>query len=244
MKSFLKNYKSTPTILTWLVFVFPFGLFLMWKYAKWDKNVKWAITGFYAFLFVVVVVTDSFPSQKVTSPTNNQDTVQVTQEFPKTEPMQEKVEESKPAPTPEPVTATSSLDRITQIVNEKAGVSADVFSGDNFANDSNAPYDVIVNLPFDHSISSCFMAKSLSVDVVKALYMDATAREDISRVIITIPYYLRMSLGANDGVPMAEKNVFNGPTVYWDTLERLGLGEDETGKIENRTWGVYLDKCK
>lgn len=216
----------------------------MWRYAKWNKNVKWAITGFYAFLFIVVAITDSIQSQKVTSPTNNQNTVQVAQESPKTEPAQVKVEENKPTPTPVPVTETSSLDRINQIVANKTGVSADVFSGDDFANDSNAPYNVIVNLPFDHSISSCFMAKSLSVDIVKALYMDEVVRGDLSRVIITIPYYLRMSLGASDGVPMAKNNVFNGPTVYWNTLEQFGLGEDETGKLENRTWGVYLTKCE
>ncbi len=139
--------------------------------------------------------------------------------------------------------SSNPLEQINQIVLDKSGVSPEVYSGDEFANETNAPYEVFVNLPFDHSVSSCSMAKSLSVEVMKSLYTNDLIRPNISRVIVTVPNYLRVSLGASDGVPMVDNNAFNGPTVYWNTLEQLGLGENETGSLENRTWGVYLAKC-
>ncbi len=159
------------------------------------------------------------------------------------------VENQQAQPSENTINATeaelsdSSFERINEIVLSKAGVEPEVYSGDEFADETNPPYEVFVNLPFDHSVSNCFMAKTLSVEVLKSLYMDNVVRPDIDRVIVSIPYYLRVSLGASDGVPMAENNVFNGPTVYWNTLEQFGLGENETGSLENRTWGVYLAKC-
>ena len=62
--------------------------------------------------------------------------------------------------------------------------------------------------------------------------------------MITIPYYLRVSLGASDGVPMAEKGSFSGPTNFWTVMEQMGLGENESGEMKNRTWGNYLTKCE
>lgn len=40
-----KWYKSNFAIIGFLVVFFPVGLFLMWKYAKWNNKVKWVITG-------------------------------------------------------------------------------------------------------------------------------------------------------------------------------------------------------
>lgn len=39
-----KWYQSTLVIIASLVFIFPLGLFLMWKYASWNKIVKIVIT--------------------------------------------------------------------------------------------------------------------------------------------------------------------------------------------------------
>ena len=40
-------YKRTGWIVFWLVFFFPLGLFLMWKYSNWKKSVKGIVTAFF-----------------------------------------------------------------------------------------------------------------------------------------------------------------------------------------------------
>lgn len=47
-----KWYKKTGWIVFMLIFFFPVGLFLMWKYAKWNKFVKVAISVFFAILIL------------------------------------------------------------------------------------------------------------------------------------------------------------------------------------------------
>lgn len=42
-------YKRTGGIVFWLVFFFPVGLFLMWKYSNWKKIIKSAITAYFLF---------------------------------------------------------------------------------------------------------------------------------------------------------------------------------------------------
>ena len=42
-------YKRTGWIVFWLVFFFPVGLFLMWKYSNWKKIIKSAITAYFLF---------------------------------------------------------------------------------------------------------------------------------------------------------------------------------------------------
>jgi len=40
-----KWYEKKSTIILFLIFFFPVGLFLMWKYADWTKKHKWLVTG-------------------------------------------------------------------------------------------------------------------------------------------------------------------------------------------------------
>lgn len=52
-----KWYKKTWFIVLMLVFVAPLGIFLMWKYAKWNKIVKVVVTLFSAFIFLTALFT-------------------------------------------------------------------------------------------------------------------------------------------------------------------------------------------
>lgn len=45
MENNKKWYQKTPAIVACLIFFFPVGLFLMWKYASWTSRTKWIITG-------------------------------------------------------------------------------------------------------------------------------------------------------------------------------------------------------
>lgn len=53
-----KWYQKTGWIIFWLIFFFPVGLFLMWKYSSWKKPVK----GIVSFLFVLGALGSCFPS--------------------------------------------------------------------------------------------------------------------------------------------------------------------------------------
>ena len=60
----MKWYQKTWVIIAFLIFFFPVGLFLMWKYTNWDKKVKWSITGLFAFLIIVSLTT---PTTEISS---------------------------------------------------------------------------------------------------------------------------------------------------------------------------------
>lgn len=50
MENKKKWYKTNQGMILLLVFFFPAGLFLMWKYAGWNKKVKWIITSMFAYV--------------------------------------------------------------------------------------------------------------------------------------------------------------------------------------------------
>ena len=52
-----KWYQKTLGIVGLLILFFPLGLFLMWKYAEWDKKIKWIITGIFILLLIASSVT-------------------------------------------------------------------------------------------------------------------------------------------------------------------------------------------
>lgn len=54
METQIKWYQKTWGILALILLVFPLGLYLMWKYARWNITVKWAITG----LFVIGLISN------------------------------------------------------------------------------------------------------------------------------------------------------------------------------------------
>ncbi|MDS0525439.1 Ltp family lipoprotein [Clostridium sp. SHJSY1] len=48
----MKWYEKNVTIILFLVFFFPVGLFLMWKYGRWNKVAKIAISIFFALVLI------------------------------------------------------------------------------------------------------------------------------------------------------------------------------------------------
>lgn len=51
-----KWYQSNGAIVLLLVFFFPVGLFLMWKYALWPKAAKWILSGFFGLIILANAV--------------------------------------------------------------------------------------------------------------------------------------------------------------------------------------------
>lgn len=50
----MKWYQKTWVIILFLIFFFPVGLFLMWRYSNWNKVVKGIVTG----LFCILIITN------------------------------------------------------------------------------------------------------------------------------------------------------------------------------------------
>ncbi len=51
METKTKWYQRMSFIIALLVFFFPVGLVLMWKYTNWSKKTKWIVTGIVIFIF-------------------------------------------------------------------------------------------------------------------------------------------------------------------------------------------------
>jgi|GEM_PF-1318906 len=60
-----KWYKKPFGIIALLILFFPVGLFLMWKYTDWHKNIKWGITGFFALIVIWSIVSSALAKTPV-----------------------------------------------------------------------------------------------------------------------------------------------------------------------------------
>lgn len=214
-----------------------------------------------SIIFIIAIITFSMLAVLIAGPSKKKTEVQPQTEVKTTEKAENTptptplptltptpTETPKPSPTPKPtVFHTSVIENINSFIAEKyPNFEITIWNKDlNLASEGQTPYEIILNGSFNKTIASnCDEAKKLSYYMLETLYKDNDIRPTISRVMITIPGYLRVSLGANDGVPMAENNSFSGPTNFWSVMEKMGLGENESGEMKNRTWGVYLTKCQ
>ena len=87
----MRFYQKTWFIILSLLFFFPLGIFLMWRYAGWNKIVKGVITAIFAWVLYVGVTAPPPPPKDVAAETK-----------PAVKTEQPKVEEKKPEPKPVP----------------------------------------------------------------------------------------------------------------------------------------------
>lgn len=102
-----------------------------------------------------------------------------------------------------------------------------------------APYEVYV-IAGNGKIASCFYAKNVMFDIMKKLYSNATVKDKIARIMFTSWGHLRTSLGSEDGSKLDWATA--GPTNFWDVMMKVKPYEDETGPVNQRTWGVNIGK--
>lgn len=97
-----KWYKTNAGIIVLLILFFPVGLYLMWRYTQWNSKAKWAITGIFAFLTLVSMITNTSAehSSQLATPVP---TVQATHPAPTSTVMPKPTPTPIPTPTPEPV---------------------------------------------------------------------------------------------------------------------------------------------
>src|SRR5258708_21084667 len=165
-----KWHQGSLGIIATLVVFFPLGLFLMWKYAKWNKKVKWAVTCLFAFLLLSGAFTNKDQSK------GSQSAISVSP-----------VPTSTTQTPPNQQTKTAS-EKISEIVKTESGsqATASMFHGDKLTTDTNLPYEVIVNFDFNHTITDCQNAKTISYAILKALYKDTDIRQHLQLALITV----------------------------------------------------------
>ncbi len=106
-----KWYEKTPAIVLLLIFFFPVGLYLMWKYTKWAKGVKIGVSVL-AGIAVISVLTNPNTSQTNTT-TSNTDTKQETVKVePATESEQKPAEQPKPQEPAKPTITVSQRNAV------------------------------------------------------------------------------------------------------------------------------------
>lgn len=249
--------KTNLGVILLLIVFWPAGLFFMWKYTNWKPKIKWGITAVFAFLFLLgsIVIATSKPvsvSSQQEAISASDITAQPTSFAPTNTPKPTMQTTKAPTITPKPTikpTAVSKkiTEKINNLVSEKyPNFEVTIWNkNSDFASEGQIPYEVVLNGSFNKTVAtSCDGAKKLSYYILETFYKDSEIRPTLSRIMITIPYYLRVSLGASDGVPMEKNGSFSGPTNFWNVMENMGLGENESGEMKNRTWGNYLTKCE
>lgn len=213
------------------------------------KIIKWSFVVFAIFLFLGVLFGDNKSNKPKEIETIITPTASPQKQLTQTKVPTITPEPSKPTvtPTSSPALSESVVSKIEKVVlSQFKGFEVTVWDKDaRYGSKATPPYDVVLNTPLDKvTVSNCDEAKRLSYYTVETLYKDQEIGPKLGRVLVTFPYYLRVSLGSDDGIPMVTSGNFSGPTNFWTVMEKYGLGEKEIGNLSNRTWGVYLEKCK
>lgn len=120
MDSNKKWYQKTWAIVLLLVFFFPVGLFLMWKFTNWNKKLKWGITAFFIIMFIIGMVTDDTP-QTATTATQSENKQEAAQET--TSPT---ARPTKPKVTEASVDETAYTNKISEILENQASFMDEV----------------------------------------------------------------------------------------------------------------------
>lgn len=71
-----KWYQQTWGIVLLLVLFFPVGIYLMWRYAGWSKNVKIVVSVIFAIITVSIAMNPAEPKQEAKQETKTQTTAQ------------------------------------------------------------------------------------------------------------------------------------------------------------------------
>lgn len=109
-------YQGDAGAVLMLFLFFPVGLYLMWRYTRWNKTAKWIVTGIFAFLVVVNSIANAAasPASVTTNSTPQPTIAQVTptQVVIANNPIVKPTHAS--TPTPVPTTAPAQPDQPTQ----------------------------------------------------------------------------------------------------------------------------------
>lgn len=102
-------YENKSTVILWLIFFFPVGLYGIWKSSQFSDKTKWIVTGCFVVLMVISVATDK---KKERGEVSKQSSSQSSQSVAVTPP------QSSPQVVEQNPISWSEIDRIYNIRNE------------------------------------------------------------------------------------------------------------------------------
>lgn len=157
------------------------------------------------------------------------------EEQPKNETNEQIVNEEKT----ETVLTTDAFSAIKKAINTTGDYEVTIWTmDDNFAKtESTPPFEIIVNTSASQ-IQNCFDAKNKLFNVMKAVYDNSAIKGDVSRIKFTAWGQLKASLGSQDiGFDWST----SGPSNFWKALQQYKSYEDESGVLNQRTYGVRIN---
>ncbi len=104
-----KWYEKTPAIVLLLIFFFPVGLYLMWKYTNWAKGAKIGVSVLAGIVVIAVLANPSTPQTNNTA--SKEDTKQESTKV-ETRSEQKPAEEPKPQEPAKPTVTTSQKNAV------------------------------------------------------------------------------------------------------------------------------------
>lgn len=249
-------YKKWWGIIIALVIWPLFAIWYISQKTKWNNTAKgFAIIGVIVLAVLIyggdksvnkskqskVVVSENKPTQQEVV----QRPAQVAEDKETKEVSQAPAQTENPVKTEEvPVDPVAKIESNLKQVSDKFEITI-WDSKSNFAKSTTPPpYEVIVNAG-NGAIANCDSAKVVSFQIMKAVYSDSSIKDKISRVLFTSWGNLRLSLGSEDGAKMDWSPAMAGPTNFWKVMMQVAPYENETGSLNQRTWGKFISSdCK
>lgn len=235
-----------------IVLFFPYyAIWYMWAKLDWGQKFKWVFTILFGVLWLTAISASGYQSNTIPENTPKQTTKEnkeVTVESPKEEPKKEEPKKEEPKqqtqpqsqPQPQP-TQSSDVDKINSLVREVGSFEVTVLDAN--SNPANAttplPFQVIVNTQPNQL--SCYSSQDALFNINKKIFTDGNLKSKVSRVLFSSWGSLRSSFGSADNDFDWNPAVSSG---FWKAMLQLKPYEDETGALQNRTWGVSINGCK
>lgn len=118
----VKWYTKTGWIIALLILFFPVGIYLMWKYAKWNTIIKAIVSGMFAIFLISELIN---PSEKVVESTEVQTVIESTIEISEIESITEEIETTEEINTTETEITTDEtiIEQQTQEESQKTEVA-------------------------------------------------------------------------------------------------------------------------
>ena len=113
MSSNSKWYEKTPAIVLLLIFFFPVGLYLMWKYTNWAKGAKIGVS-ILVGIFVIAALANPSSPQTNNTVSSNDTRQEATKVESKPESEQKPAEEPKPQEPAKPTVTTSQKNAVNK----------------------------------------------------------------------------------------------------------------------------------
>ncbi|MBU2524902.1 hypothetical protein KKG71_06945 [Patescibacteria group bacterium] len=151
-----------------------------------------------------------------------------------------KVETKESIAEVESVTNLSDVEVIEREINKIGAFDVTIWTLDEkmAKSDSKPPFEILINVG-NGQIDSCYKAKRTLFDVMKAVYTNKNLKGKIARVQFTAWGQLKGSIGAKD-------TQFDwgasGPSNFWTVLQKYRLYVDVSSPVDERTFGVRINK--